>query len=408
MSIHPELIAIDFRESPWSSSGVDTEERTNLSNRMQRLIERIMNFALHEVSRRARVFVTAKGFVTFPIDDAHCFSFQMCDSRFQIHCSEEALRSVQRAIGRNQKALLEVLAFLAEDNLQCARYGFSFGGLSRDEEVDCAFVAMVFETPVDKVPMTLALSKECFLRLKVHAECSRPEPIPFDALKVAEAHVLIPTEIECASLNVGDRWLVTPTFQGGGYSANVVLYAKRKQSVSKYRNLVRERIEQVAFPKAVSGSLTFFQEKAEFKVSNLHGGNMKHATLSLDQRQFISELQLEVNVELGRFAISVANLIDLSVGQQLQLSYQPGEPVLLSVGGEVVGRGRLLTNGEQLIVEICEVGDGESEKNLDQEETFLSEARYSLRSSSCPHIGELRDEQLDILGVQNGNGFGDI
>jgi flagellar motor switch protein FliM len=56
----------------------------------------------------------------------------------------------------------------------------------------------------------------------------------------------------------------------------------------------------------------------------------------------LSDIPLQIAVELGRVAISADEVVALKVGQVLDLNRLPNEPVDLSVNGKAVARGELV------------------------------------------------------------------
>ncbi|RYZ38481.1 MAG: YscQ/HrcQ family type III secretion apparatus protein [Myxococcaceae bacterium] len=71
-----------------------------------------------------------------------------------------------------------------------------------------------------------------------------------------------------------------------------------------------------------------------------------------DGSDLLSDLPLQVAVELARVAITAEQVVGLRTGQVLDLRRGPGEPVDLSVNGKVVARGELVEMDGQLGVRI--------------------------------------------------------
>jgi type III secretion system YscQ/HrcQ family protein len=70
----------------------------------------------------------------------------------------------------------------------------------------------------------------------------------------------------------------------------------------------------------------------------------------------LSDLPLQVAVELARVPITAEQVVGLRTGQVLELRKGPGEPVDLSVNGKVVARGELVEVEGQLGVRIINLG----------------------------------------------------
>lgn len=68
--------------------------------------------------------------------------------------------------------------------------------------------------------------------------------------------------------------------------------------------------------------------------------------------ELLRELTLTLVVELDRFHLTMADLIQLSPGQVFQLQRAPTDPVSLSVDGRIVGRGQLVKINNELGVKI--------------------------------------------------------
>ena len=75
-----------------------------------------------------------------------------------------------------------------------------------------------------------------------------------------------------------------------------------------------------------------------------------------DGSDLLSDLPLQVAVELARVPITAEQVVGLRTGQVLELRRGPGEPVDLSVNGKVVARGELVEMDGQLGVRIINLG----------------------------------------------------
>ncbi|RKI51240.1 YscQ/HrcQ family type III secretion apparatus protein, partial [Corallococcus sp. AB049A] len=74
-----------------------------------------------------------------------------------------------------------------------------------------------------------------------------------------------------------------------------------------------------------------------------------------DGSDLLSDLPLQVAVELARVPITAEQVVGLRTGQVLDLRRGAGEPVDLSVNGKVVARGELVELEGQLGVRIIQL-----------------------------------------------------
>ncbi len=58
--------------------------------------------------------------------------------------------------------------------------------------------------------------------------------------------------------------------------------------------------------------------------------------------ELLNDIPLQISVELGRVGVTAEEVVSLKVGQVIELSRVPGEPVDLSVNGKVVARGEVV------------------------------------------------------------------
>jgi flagellar motor switch protein FliM len=66
----------------------------------------------------------------------------------------------------------------------------------------------------------------------------------------------------------------------------------------------------------------------------------------------LKDVPLQIAVELGRVPVTAEDVVNIHVGQVLELNKAPGEPVDLSVHGKVVARGELVEVEGQVGVRI--------------------------------------------------------
>lgn len=73
--------------------------------------------------------------------------------------------------------------------------------------------------------------------------------------------------------------------------------------------------------------------------------------------RLLSEVPLEVTVELGRAVMKVRNLLSLREGSVIELNRTPGAPVDVLVNGRLVARGDVVVVDDEFGVRITEVLD---------------------------------------------------
>ena len=76
---------------------------------------------------------------------------------------------------------------------------------------------------------------------------------------------------------------------------------------------------------------------------------------SVRQNRMLSQLEVEVGIELGSVSLSAAALIDWAVGEKVAFSVHPDDAVLLTIAGEKVAKAYLRKDGEELFLEIAEL-----------------------------------------------------
>jgi len=72
----------------------------------------------------------------------------------------------------------------------------------------------------------------------------------------------------------------------------------------------------------------------------------------------LSEIPMELSVEIGRTHMTVGETLELHVGSVVQLERQAGEPVDLLVNGSPIARGEVVVTDEQYGLRIIEILDG--------------------------------------------------
>ncbi|MCC6953891.1 MAG: FliM/FliN family flagellar motor switch protein [Deltaproteobacteria bacterium] len=75
--------------------------------------------------------------------------------------------------------------------------------------------------------------------------------------------------------------------------------------------------------------------------------------------RLLSEIPVEMTVELGEVLISAEELLTLLPGTTIDIRLEENEPLILRVGGERIGTGRLRKKGEGLALEILSFEDAD-------------------------------------------------
>jgi flagellar motor switch protein FliN len=78
----------------------------------------------------------------------------------------------------------------------------------------------------------------------------------------------------------------------------------------------------------------------------------------------LSEIPMELSVEIGRTRTTVGEALELQVGSVIPLRRQAGEPVDLLVNGSPIARGEVVVVDERYGLRITEVLDGRQEHSL--------------------------------------------
>lgn len=74
--------------------------------------------------------------------------------------------------------------------------------------------------------------------------------------------------------------------------------------------------------------------------------------LSTGQLRLLSDIQLEVALEVGQIILSAEQLLDLHQGQVFEVELDEKLPVTLRIGGEMIAEARFVLSDEQLALEI--------------------------------------------------------
>ena len=78
----------------------------------------------------------------------------------------------------------------------------------------------------------------------------------------------------------------------------------------------------------------------------------------------LSEIPMELSVEIGRTRTTVGEALELRVGSVVALGRQAGEPVDVLVNGSPIARGEVVVVDERYGLRITEILDGRHEQSL--------------------------------------------
>jgi flagellar motor switch protein FliN/FliY len=78
----------------------------------------------------------------------------------------------------------------------------------------------------------------------------------------------------------------------------------------------------------------------------------------------LSEIPMELSVEIGRTRTTVGEALELRVGSVVALGRQAGDPVDLLVNGSPIARGEVVVVDERYGLRITEILDGRHEHSL--------------------------------------------
>ncbi len=78
----------------------------------------------------------------------------------------------------------------------------------------------------------------------------------------------------------------------------------------------------------------------------------------------LSEIPMELSVEIGRTRTTVGEALELRVGSVVALGRQAGDPVDLLVNGSPIARGEVVVVDERYGLRITEILDGRHEQSL--------------------------------------------
>ncbi|HEV7162187.1 MAG TPA: flagellar motor switch protein FliN [Solirubrobacteraceae bacterium] len=101
----------------------------------------------------------------------------------------------------------------------------------------------------------------------------------------------------------------------------------------------------------------------------------------------LSDIPMELSVEIGRAHMTVGEALDLHVGAVVSLERSSGEPVDLLVNGTPIARGEVVVIDEQYGLRITEIPDAHNEAGADGETPAPRAAEDSPADGSTPTGG---------------------
>ena len=71
--------------------------------------------------------------------------------------------------------------------------------------------------------------------------------------------------------------------------------------------------------------------------------------------RMLHDVEVEITLEIGRRRLRIADVLQLSVGQTIELTKTAGEPVDIYINGRLLGRGEAVVVGDRYGVRITEL-----------------------------------------------------
>ncbi len=108
----------------------------------------------------------------------------------------------------------------------------------------------------------------------------------------------------------------------------------------------------------------------------------------------LSDIPMELSVEIGRTHMTVGETLDLRVGSIVTLERLAGETADLLVNGSAIARGEVVVIDEQYGLRITEILDAESEHALARADTSTNGAADSAQDAggaTAAHAGAAAD-----------------
>jgi flagellar motor switch protein FliN len=97
---------------------------------------------------------------------------------------------------------------------------------------------------------------------------------------------------------------------------------------------------------------------------NGHDGSPAHPSASEADLNRLSDIPMELSVEIGRTHMTVGETLDLCVGSVVTLERLAGEAADLLVNGTAIARGEVVVIDEQYGLRITEILDGQPDPEL--------------------------------------------
>jgi flagellar motor switch protein FliN/FliY len=88
------------------------------------------------------------------------------------------------------------------------------------------------------------------------------------------------------------------------------------------------------------------------------------ASLSEPDLSRVSDIPMELSVEIGRTHMTVGETLELSVGSVVTLEREAGQAVDLLVNGTAIARGEVIVIDEQYGLRVTEILDGQQDGEL--------------------------------------------
>lgn len=108
-----------------------------------------------------------------------------------------------------------------------------------------------------------------------------------------------------------------------------------------------------------SGDTSVVEEKALESIENIEdeikSGDDALNKLKIQNLDFILDIPLKVNVELGRAKVVIKDLLQLAQGSVIELDKLAGEPLEVLVNGKVVARGEVVVVNEKFGIRLTDI-----------------------------------------------------
>lgn len=70
---------------------------------------------------------------------------------------------------------------------------------------------------------------------------------------------------------------------------------------------------------------------------------------------FLEDIDVELSIVLGSAQVQIRQILQMSRGAMIALDCDQDDPTLLMVNGELVAKGRILVEGDQMLLEVSEL-----------------------------------------------------